>query len=215
MGSGRNIEEASRRSSRRLHTSRTLPSLPTHPGLQGVSGLRGALEFLEWPASEWTPKDLQDWFVDHLVTPGLMKRPQIVREPGATPVMLDPRADGGSNLEELIHKARGRVITALRGLIAPVADDRFLNAAIYGGRVRRAAVGGRPVWVASPREIDFLGDIVLSLLAADILLDREFYRAHLCICEVCGRVSFKETADARGVCSEHRSSVSGFTPRVR
>jgi hypothetical protein len=149
------------------------------------------------------------------VTPGLMKRPQIVREPGATPVMLDPRADGGSSLEELIHKARGRIIAALRGLIAPVADDRFLNAAIYGGRVRRAAVGGRPVWVASPREIDFLGDIVLSLLAADILLDREFYRAHLCICEVCGRVSFKETPDARGVCGEHRSSVSGFTPRVR
>ncbi len=107
MGSGRNIEEASRRSSRRLHTSRTLPSLSTHPGLQSISGLRGALEFLEWPASEWTPKDLQDWFVDHLVTPGLMKRPQIVREPGATPVMLDPRADGSSSLEELIHRPAG------------------------------------------------------------------------------------------------------------
>lgn len=215
MGFGRN-DDGSRRPSRRPpHTPRTLPSFPTLPGLQSINGLRGGLAFLEGPASEWTTKDLQDWFVDHLVTPGLMKRPQIVREPGAPPVTMDPRVDGGSHLEELITKARVRVVAALRGLVAPIADDRFLNAAIYGGRVRRAAVGGRPVWLASPRELDFLGDVVLSLLAADILLDREFYRAHLCICEVCGRVSFKEAPDGRGLCSEHRANSSGFTPRVR
>jgi hypothetical protein len=215
MGSGRNPDEASRRSSRRPHTPRTHPSFPTLPGLQSINGLRGGLAFLEGAASEWTTADLLDWFTEHLVSPGLMKRPQIVREPGATPVMLDPRADAGKPLEELLLKARGRIVAALRGLIAPVADDRFLNAAIYGGRVRRASVGGRPAWVPSPREIDFLGDVVLSLLAADILLDREFFRAHLCICEVCSRVSFKKAPEARSVCAEHKAGSSGFTPRVR
>jgi hypothetical protein len=215
IGAGRSVDDAGRHSAKRPHTPRTLPSFPTLPGLQRINGLRGALTFLEGPAAEWTIQNLQGWLMEHLVTPGLMKRPQMVREPGATPVMLDPRVDSGSNLEDLILKARARVISSLRGLIAPVADDRFLNAAIYGGRVRRAAVDGRPAWIASPREIDFLGDIVLSLLAADILLDREFYRAHLCICEVCGRVSFKEAPDGRRLCSEHKTSTSGLTPRVR
>lgn len=172
------------------------------------------MAFMERPASEWTVRDVVDWFNDHLVEPGLMKRPQMIREPGATPVPLDPRMEPGRDLEELLTKVRARVVAAVRGLIAPVCDDRFLNAAIYGGRVRRAAVGGRPVWVASPREIDFLGDVVLSLLAADVLLDREFYRMHLCVCEVCGRVSFKDGPHARSLCSEHRTA-SGFTPRVR
>jgi hypothetical protein len=144
-----------------------------------------------------------------------MKRPLMVRELGASPVMLDPRADAGMALEELIRRARGRVHAALRGLIAPVADDRFLNAAIHAGRVRRDVVGGRSVWVPSPQAMDFLSDIVLSLLAADILLDREFYRAHLCFCELCEKVALKEAPDAQGVCAEHRSGTSGFTPRTR
>jgi hypothetical protein len=143
-----------------------------------------------------------------------MKRPHIVRELGATPVVLDPRLDSPSNnLEELLTKARTRVTAALRGLIAPVADDRFLNAAIYSGRVRRSTVGGRPAWVASPREIDFLCDIVLSLLATDILLNREFFRIHLCFCEVCSRMTLKEELKVRALCGEHRSSPSGLTPK--
>jgi hypothetical protein len=192
-----------------------MPSFPAPPGHQSSGGLRGALEFLDRPASEWTVRDLTEWFNEHLVSPGLLKRPQIVREPGATPVMMDPRIEAGEGLEELVTRARARVLAALRGLVAPVADDRFLHAAIYGGRVRRTAVNGKPTWIASPREIDFLGDIVLSLLAADILVDRDYYRAHLCLCEVCNRVAYKEVPDSRPICPEHRASRSGFTSKVR
>lgn len=216
MTSGRSPDDAGRRSSQPPRIpSHTQPSVPTYPRLQQVTGLRGAFAFLEGPASAWTTKSLKDWFTEHLVVPGLMKRPMMVRELGASPVMLDPRADAGMALEELIRRARGRVHAALKGLIAPVADDRFLNAAIHAGRVRRDVVGGRSVWVPSPQAMDFLSDIVLSLLAADILLDREFYRSHLCFCELCEKVALKEAPDARGVCAEHRSGTSGFSPKTR
>jgi hypothetical protein len=196
-----------------LRRTRSHPGFPAPPGHAAAPGLQGALEFLEGPASTWTLQDITEWFDHHLVGPGWMKRPNILREPGATPVVMDPRADVEGAMEILVARARSRVIAALRGLVAPVPDDRFLHAAIYGGRVRRASVDGKPAWVPSPREIDFLADIVLSLLAADILADRDHYREHLGFCDVCNRVTFKDTLDARPLCSEHRTS--GFTPRVR
>ncbi|AKT39687.1 hypothetical protein [Chondromyces crocatus] len=175
--------------------------------------MQAVLEFLEGAASEWTTTDLIQWIQQHLVNPGLMKRPMVLREPGAKPLRLDDRAEADSSFEELLLRARGRVLEAVRGLIAPVADDRFLHAAIYGGRVRRAAVDGKAAWVPSPREIDFLGDIALSVLAAAVLTDREYYREHLGLCELCGRVTFRDSADTRPQCAEHR--ISGFTARVR
>ncbi|MCC6551665.1 MAG: hypothetical protein IT372_01420 [Polyangiaceae bacterium] len=195
---------------------RTLPSFPAPPGHGPSStvGLQGALAFLEGPASDWTVRDLSEWLDEHLVRPGHLKRPHLLREPGAAPVSLDARTDGGAHLEDLLTKARARVTAALRGLIAPVADDRFLHAAIYGGRVRRTAVNGRPLWIASPREIDFLGDMVLSLVAADILGDREFFRARLGLCDLCGRVTHRENPDMRAVCRDHRAATSGFAPRA-
>lgn len=192
--------------------SRSRPNFPAPPGQPSASGVQAVIQFLEGAASEWTVRDLGEWLQEHLIGPGLMKRPAILREPEATPLRLDPRMEADT-LETLLSQARARVIAAVRGLIAPVADDRFLHAAIYGGRVRRASVNGRAAWVASPREIDFLGDMVLSLLAADILADRDYYRAHLGLCDMCGRVTFREGADARPVCSEHRSS--GFMLRAR
>lgn len=191
---------------------RSRPSFPAPPG-QTTADLRGVLELLEGPAAEWTIGDLLAWLQEHLIAPGYMKRPQVLREPGATPVMLDARIEGDANLEDLLTRARSRVIAAVRGLIATIPDDRFLHAAIYGGRVRRAAVDGKPAWVPSPREIDFLGDMVLSLLAAAVLADRDFYRAHLGLCELCGRVTFKDAADAHPHCEDHK--ISGFTQRVR
>lgn len=191
---------------------RSRPSFPVPPG-QTTADLRGVLEILEGPVSEWTIGDLLAWLQEHLIAPGHMKRPQALREPGASPVMLDARIEVDTSLEDLLTRARSRVIAAVRGLIATIPDDRFLHAAIYGGRVRRAAVDGKPAWVPSPREIDFLGDMVLSLLAAAVLADRDFYRAHLGICELCGRVTFKDAADTRPHCEDHR--ISGFTQRVR
>ncbi|WP_231511594.1 hypothetical protein [Chondromyces apiculatus] len=142
-----------------------------------------------------------------------MKRPMVLREPGARPLRLDMRMETDASFEELLLRARGRVIEAVRGLIAPVSDDRFLHAAIYGGRVRRASVDGKAAWVPSPREIDFLGDMVLSVLASAVLTDRDYYRAHLGLCELCGTVTFRDAADTRAQCAEHR--VSGFTLRAR
>jgi hypothetical protein len=202
-------------STRHSRRPRSFPSFPALPGHPSSAGLQGALAFLEGPASEWTVRALSEWFGQYLVSPGLLKRPQIVLEPGATPVMMDPRVEADGTLEDLVTRARTRVLAALRGLVAPVADDRFLHAAIYGGRVRRTVVNGKPTWIASPREIDFLGDVVLSLLAADILIDRDYYRAHLCLCEVCSRVAYKDAPESRAICPDHRSATSGLTPRVR
>ena len=211
VDNNRNPDNISRLSWR----SRTIPSFPAPHGQDHATELEAALALLQGPAADWTLADLCEWFDVHLVGPGLLKRPLIVREPGATPVAIDPRMESGGALADLITRARARVIAAVRGLVAPVSDDRFLHAAIYGGRVRRTVVSGKPAWIASPREIDFLGDIALSLLAAAVLADRDFYRAHLCVCDVCNRIAYKDGPEARALCPEHRSSASGFTPRVR
>jgi len=193
--------------------SRSRPNFPAAPGQAAAPGVQAVIEFLEGPTSEWTLRDLGAWLQEHLVSPRLMKRPQVLREPDATPLRMDPRMESEASLESLVAQARTRVLSAVRGLVAPQADDRFLNAAIYGGRVRRGAVNGKPAWVACPREIDFLSDMVLSLLAADVLVDRDYYHAHLGLCDACGRVTFREGTDPRPLCSEHRTS--GFTVRVR
>jgi hypothetical protein len=158
----------------------------------------------------WTVGDLEEWFAMYLVEPGFMKRPRCVREPGTAPVPLDSRVDAVASLGDVLSSARLRVIAAVRGLLAPVADDRFLNAAIFGGRVRRAVVAGSPVWVPSPRETDFLGEIVLSLFAADILPDRDFYRAHLCFCDVCDQLAFNGRRPAASLCARHYRHTSGI-----
>jgi hypothetical protein len=74
-----------------------------------------------------------------------------------------------------------------------------LQAAIHTRRLRRAQVRGRQRWIATPRETDALSDIVLSLFAADILFEPDFYREHLYICETCARVSIasRDAAAAR------------------
>jgi hypothetical protein len=200
---------------RRPGRPRGIPTFPTPPGRQACAGVLGALAFLEGAASDWTVCTLLRWFNAHLVAPGLLKRPCVVRELGATPVLTGSRAEAGDDVEDLITMSRRRVIVALRGLLAPAVDDRFLHAAIYCGRVRRTSVDGKPSWVASPGEVDCLSDIVLSLLAADILADRDFYSAHLCMCDVCGRVTYREAQAARAVCPKHHAAAPGFTLDAR
>lgn len=212
MGQSRRLDDMNSRLSWR---SKSIPSFPTPQGREHATALEAVLTFLEGPAAEWTMGDFGEWFNVHLVGPGLLKRPQVIREPGAAPLRMDPRSEASGNLADLMTRARARVIAAIRGLIAPVSDDRCLHAAIYGGRVRRTVVNERPTWVPSPREIDFLSDIVLSLLAAAVLPDRDFYRAHLCVCDLCHRVAYKDMPDARSLCREHRSTTSGFTSKLR
>ena len=79
----------------------------------------------------------------------------------------------------------------------------FLAAAIFAGRVRRSDVGGQSRWVARPDVRDSLSAIVLSLFAADILWRREWYDASLCVCDVCGSVSFDGASDRRFRCGAH------------
>jgi len=188
--------------------------LPNHPSL---IWLTGALAFMEGSPFEWTRQDLVDWFTEYLVSPGLMPRPPIAREPDATSVSLDPRADCGGNVAELLTRSRRRVIAALRGIIAPIVDDRFLNAALYSSRVQRAEMNGRPVWMPSPRETNCLSDIVLSLFAANILMDREYFQAHLCICKTCERIFFRQSRDREDTCDEHTplQGTDGATSELR
>lgn len=182
-------------------------SFPTLPYLARTTGLRGGIAFLEGPSSEWTRQDLIDWFNEHIVSPGLMPLPPLIREPPLTPVSLNPTVHCRGNVPEMLARARQRVTAALRGIVAPVVDDRFLSAAIYGSRVRRAEYNGRPVWEACPREVDCLSDMVLSLFASAILIDREFYRLHLSICKKCERISFYQARERKDACADHRDEI--------
>jgi hypothetical protein len=95
--------------------------------------------------------------------------------------------------------ARWQVILTLRGLLSTPADDRFLHAAIFSQRVKRVA----GTWRASVGDRDSMSDIVLSLFAVDVLAYREFHEQNLCVCDVCGRISYNPRATSRGGCSDH------------
>jgi len=195
-------------------------SLPRAAPVVERTTLLGGVAFIDGVASGWGCWELTGWFEDHLVAPGRMeKSPAEVSEHGFGTIAVDPRRSevlrkGSTGIEEmprLLSAARARVVDVLRGFTAPVSDDRFLNAAIYGKRVERKQFGKQVSWVACPSDSDRLSDIVLSLFAADILLHREFHEANLCICEVCGRVSFAPATTTRTGCRQHsqRSNQSG------
>lgn len=184
----------------------------------------GGLLFVERVATgNFGPIELGDWIDEHLVSVGRMPRPLRVFQPGVGAFHLEPPIDPASappqvDLEQLLGAVRARVVAAIRGLIGAPPDDRFLAAAIYNGRVERVKVSEKMAWVARPRVDDALGDIVLSLFAADILSNREVYEQRLCVCEMCGRISFWEgTTVPRWGCAEHKpreTSLSGFIRAV-
>ncbi|HVY47983.1 MAG TPA: hypothetical protein VHB21_18980, partial [Minicystis sp.] len=129
--------------------------------------------------------------------PGFMSRPSQVSDPavGTAPLRAGVRLKASriATLEDvptIAARARQRVVDALRAFIATTTDDRFLQAAIFAERVQRVRRDREAVWVPSPREIDALANIALSLFAADVLQHRDFHERRLCVCEVCGRVSF-------------------------
>ena len=201
-----------------------LPTLPRidlgfEPADRGA--LLAGLRFVEGIASGWTVTELRAWFTDEMVAPGRMERVSMVHEAAVGSIALDPgacppsaRAGSLDDLPKLLAMSRSRVVVTLRAFIADSSDDRFLQAAIYRGRVQRVSSGA--LWIARPLESDLLADIVLSLFAADALMYRSFHDECLCVCNACGRISFAPSVTSRGGCVEHppRSGAGSGTRRT-
>ena len=198
-----------------------LNTLPAFPAIASDRGaLVGGVAFVEGVPGGWSRAELAAWIEEHLVAPGRMLRPSTASEAVVGAIALDPATSATgprvatlAELPKLLAIARSRVVVALRAFVATPSDDRFLKAALFAGRVERVRVGNNNVWLARPREQDQLGDVVLSLFAADVLMQREFHEQNLCVCEVCGRVSFQRAVTSVSGCTEHlpRSETqSGF-----
>jgi hypothetical protein len=185
-------------------------------GTPDRGALVAALRFVEGVGAGWELKDLSAWFADEMVGPGRMTPVGTVTEAVVGSIALDPatsavgeRVATLNDLPKLLAISRSRVVVTLRGFIANTPNDRFLQAAIYAGRVERLRVGSEAVWIARPKERELLSDIVLSLFAVDMLMHRDFHERSLCVCDACGRVSFNPGTTTRTGCPEH---PSGGTP---
>ncbi len=181
-----------------------------------AGGLLGAgLSFLDGVAlNRFNREDLRVWIDRHLVHTGYMGRPWRIQEPliGVLPSDRQcsaflPEVPPADETAAILVRARARIIGQLRGMVMSPADDRFLSAAIFAGRVRRVMNGKDMIWVPRPRPHDSLSDVVLSLFVADILRRREFYANNLCICDTCGRVRFDEDPRMRRACFDHLPDV--------
>jgi hypothetical protein len=166
-------------------------SRPIEPVVAGLS-------FLEGVGTKRLGRDTLDTWIDqNLVTPGYTSRPLRIYEPifgalptdkGCSPFL--PESPPTDEMFALMVRARARVIGHLKGLLRTPPEDRFLNAAIFAGRVRRSSIGKIMTWIPRPKITDALSDIITSLFVSDILGRREFYVQNLCICRKCGRVRF-------------------------
>jgi hypothetical protein len=166
-----------------------MPTLPAFPAVDDLSErvhLLAGLTFVEG-ATSWDAADLALWFHTYAEVLGCEAIPPTVQ------VSL------GAGPSRLIALARWQVILTMRGLLSAPADDRFLHAAIYARRVVRA--GG--AWRCETHDGEPLADIVLALFAADILTHREFHEERLCVCDVCGRLSYHPTLTTRAGCPDH------------
>jgi len=200
-------------------TAVTAARFPVQVGPQNRAAITAGLAFLDASAvPSWGIDGLRSWFAEHLVEPGHMRSPLLVTEPSAGSVTLHGSGaeslTSQSNLPRVLTAARIRIISALRGLIASPTDDRFLAAAIFAGRVRRRRVQSENRWVAQPEPTAPLSGVVLSLFAVDVLSYRDEYDKHLCVCDVCNRITFQESAFRRKSCPDHLPHESGFTRRV-
>ncbi|MFT3769137.1 MAG: hypothetical protein QM820_27165 [Minicystis sp.] len=190
--------------------------------------LAAGLAFLEGAAT-WGISGLRGWFQDNLVTPGYMLPPASVHEPPIGILTLWSRGAGTSittaNPAALLAKTRGQVLAGLRGFLQIPADDRFVKAALFSGRVQRASM--RPSaheaahgpssssrWVPRPDPTAPLHAVVLSLFAIDVLTHRESWERLLCVCDACGRVTFEEAEDRRRACPTHGPKPSALMRKV-
>lgn len=196
-----------------------LPTLPSFPALSSEEDrltLLAGLTFIEGATSGWTSRDLLNWFRTYGSAMGKKQPPASVSDAVVGTIALAPgaRLTGDrvarlDDLPKLLAMTRWRAIVTLRGLIAQPCDDRFLQAAIFGERVRR----DKGTWVAQPRDTDLLSDVVLSLFSVDILSHRDFHEQNLCVCDVCGRISYNPAATTRSGCADHvpkTETTSGF-----
>lgn len=217
-----------------------LPTLPSFSAVRNAgverTALLAGLTFIEG-ATTWRLPELLGWYTSYGGVLGMKTLPDTVsdavvgtitlarsserRTPpgdrrmlGSHPDLDGPRSRprgraGIDELPKLLAMTRWRVIITMRGLLSSPCDDRFLQSAIFAGRVRRH----RSEWIAEPRETDVLSDVVLSLFAVDVLSYREFHEQNLCICDVCGRISYNPAVSTRSGCSDHLPRIeaeSGF-----
>ena len=164
----------------------------------------------------WTNRDLHEWFDRHIVSAGWMPLPIAVNEPGAGTIPLHGAGAEvpSQRLLDLLGAARAVVVTTLRGLLASPMDDRFLAAVIYAGRVRRRRFHGETEWTPTPEPSAPLSAVLMSILTADILAHRDFYKEQLTICDLCARVDFEEGLAQRRRCASHIHPESGVFPSL-
>jgi hypothetical protein len=191
------------------HREIVLPTLPSFPAIAGGSEratLLAGLTFIEGATSGWMARELLLWFGANAELLGWPGPPATISDVSVGTLALQrgvrvtaERVAHPQDLSKLLAMARWQVVVTLRGLLS--GDDRFLKGAIFAGRVRRDAKAS--AWLARPREAEPLSDIVISLFAADILAYREFHDQALCVCDVCGRVSYNPKATSRAGCCDH------------
>lgn len=191
----------------------------------GVAFLDGAA------AGTWGISGLRGWFEQHLVSPGYMRPPTVVHEPpiGEVTLWSQGAASSGAHAspEAVLSKARATVLAALRGFLAMPCDDRFVTAALFSGRVQRASISIPPSSGTGPRGASAasrwvprhapgapLSALVLGVFAVDALTNREAWERSLCICDACGRVTFRENEVRRRTCPAHAPAPSTTMPRV-
>ena len=158
---------------------------------------------------------LAAWFATHLVKPGIMPMLATIQEPGVGVVSMRDMPSGPwatafeEQLRVIVRAARLRISLALQGLLSTPPDDRFLSAAIFAGRVERGALGRGSHWQTKLKGTERLSDIVLAILAADVLSHRDEYDGALCVCAICGRISLSRQSTTRTRCADHLSALPG------
>lgn len=193
-----------------------------------VSPRGAALTFMDGVQQGWGLHHLVTWIDQCLVRPGrLITRhafPRIIiRETNIGALSFgapDNREDAGSFLEhsrapELLKWARRAVVEALEGMLRTSPDDRFVQAALYDGRVTRVqrARRGR-TWDVMLTEDHALSQQVLALFAADLLERRDDYEQQLVICGTCERVDFWPERVSRRGCPQHAEAVLSTRART-
>lgn len=191
------------------HREIVLPTLPSFPAIAGGTEratLLAGLTYIEGATAGWMTRDVLLWFGANAELLGWPGPPASITDVALGTLALQPgvrvtaeRMAHAQDLPKLLAMARWQVVVTLRGLIS--GDDRFLKGAIFAGRVRRDAKAS--AWLARPGEHEPLSDIITSLFAADILAYREFHDQTLCVCDVCGRVSYNPKVTGRAGCCDH------------